>query len=701
MAAQEAKEKKSIFESPIFQSRIKSANVKIFPEGGLGYLVGPTLALLANSILAGYFNRYMSDILGMTTWGTFGKLFFMWLPVISVIFVVIGNILVGRLMDRCRTKAGKARPLMLLSIPLSVVALLFLFVFAPFDVASEGGQTMLMVMIAIGYNLWFAIAYPFFFTSHSALVNLSTRNSKDRSLLATISNATALAAMGLTSMILPFFLGMLFVNQVNPDLIPALNGYTYGATTDGVRKILVDGAVIALATLDAKTGAITQIANKATNVVYLDAEASFNHWKIFVIALMVITAVGIIIEFMFTRERVTEESFLGKEVETKKATPIGKQAKACFKDKFWWIMIAFFFLYQLGGMLKNVSQLYFCSALFPIDGVYSTANGGTVQGTLSIIGAIPTAVGMVIAWPLSNKIGKGKAILFGAILAVGGGALGFIDPSNFVLVVVSFVIKALGSTPAMYLSLALLADVLDHQEAQHGFRTDGFTMTIYGAIMAGMTGIATGVLNIVIDACGYAPEAVSNEALRSAMPWVFIGGETICYGLIVLIFIFMGVEKFSKFDHKAITQDQKKLAEEEGKEYIDPAEKLKMEEAEAEAASEEARKQELRHKCEKKGLNFEDEEAKYQAAKKVKDDAAAAKKAAADAKKAAAEKAKQDKYDALSDAEKAAIQKKAEEKAKKQAAYEAAVLVEFNKLRIQHGREALISDEVSEVNAEN
>lgn len=700
MAAQEAKEKKSIFESPIFQSRIKSANVKIFPEGGLGYLVGPTLALLANSILAGYFNRYMSDILGMTTWASW---FFNWLPVISVIFVVIGNIVIGRLMDRCRTKAGKARPLMLLGIPLAVIALLFLFVFAPFDIESAGGQTTLMVMIAIGYNLWFAVAYPFYFTSHSALVNLSTRNSKDRSLLATISNATALAAMGLTSMILPFFLGMLFVNQVNPDLIPALNGYTLGTITDGVQEILVGGAVVALGTLTAAgtPGVFTQIANKATNVVYLDAEASFNHWKIFVIALMIITAVGIIIEFMFTRERVTEESFLGKEVETKKATPIGKQAKACFKDKFWWIMIAFFFLYQLGGMLKNVSQLYFCSAMFPIDGVYSTANGGTFQGTLSIIGAIPTAVGMVIAWPLSNKIGKGKAILFGAILAVAGGALGFIDPTNFYLVVASFVIKALGSTPAMYLSLALLADVLDHQEAQHGFRTDGFTMTIYGAIMAGMTGIATGVLNIVISACGYDAANVSNEALRSAMPWVFIGGETICYALIVVIFIFMGVEKFSKFDHKAITQDQKKLADEEGREYIDPAEKLKIEEAEAEAASEEARKQELRHKCEKKGLNFEEEEAKYQAAKKAKDDAAAEKKAAADAKKAAAEKAKQEKYDALSDAEKAALQKKAHDKAKKQAAYEAAVLVEFNKLRVSHGREALISDEVSEVNAEN
>ena len=36
-------------------SLIKNNQVTLFPEGALGYLVGPTLALLANSILGTYF----------------------------------------------------------------------------------------------------------------------------------------------------------------------------------------------------------------------------------------------------------------------------------------------------------------------------------------------------------------------------------------------------------------------------------------------------------------------------------------------------------------------------------------------------------------------------------------------------------------------------------------------------------------------
>lgn len=647
--------KKSVFDNPLLSTKVKSANAKLFPEGVLGYFIGPTLALLANSVLSNYFNKYMTDVLNITAWAA---AFFNWLPVISVIFVILGNIIVGRLMDKSRTKAGKARPLLLISIPLAVLALIVLFVVSPYasDTENIDGQILLLSMIAIGYNLWFAIAYPFYYTPHAGLVNLSTRNSKDRSLLATISNATTLAAMGLTTMILPFFLNLLFVPLIGPD----------------GQQIEING------------------------VGQIDKIASFNHWKVFVVALMVITAVGVLIEYFFTRERVTEESFANGIVEQKKAEPISKQAKVCFKDKFWWIIIIFFFLYQLGGMLKNVSQLYFCTAQFKgiinettgLEG-YSTTIGGSFSGTLAIIGAIPTALGMVLAWPLSNKIGKGKAILFGAILSAIGGAIGFIAPDNFVVVCISFAVKALGSTPAMYLSLALLADVLDHQEAMHGFRTDGFTMTIYGAIMAGMTGIATGVLNITLSAAGYSSDVVSSPAIQTAMTWVFIGGETICYALIALIFIFMGVEKFTNLDKRAIVMDQKAKAEAEGVEYIDPAERLRMEEEQAEKDSEEARKAELRKYCEKKGLSYEEEEAKYEAQRAQKEAAAEARKAAAEAKKKAAEEAKAQQYAALSDAQKAEIEQKKQQKAEKLAQRDAATLVEFNKLR-QHNNKPVL-----------
>lgn len=632
----EKKAKKSFFDNPLLSTKVKSAKAKIFPEGALGYFVGPTLALLSNSILSGYLNKYMTDVLNMTVWA---KDFLTWLPIISVIFVVLGNIVVGRLMDHSKTRAGKARPILLLSAVLSVVALIVLFIATPFNTEESPTSIITLVVFAIGYNLWFAVAYPFYYTPHSSLVTLSTRNSTDRSLLATISNATALAAMGLTSMILPFFMGLLFVDNGNGGI---------------------------------------------------DPQKSYHNWQIFVIALMVITFIGTIVEYYFTRERITEESFSlqqGDGAEQKKAVPLSKQAKVCLKDKYWWIIICFFFLYQLGGMLKNCSQIYYCQSWFTIDGEYSATIGGTFQGTLSIIGAIPTAVGMLLVWPLANKIGKGKSILFGAFISVIGGAIGFIDPSNFALVTTSFVIKALGSTPAMYISLALMADMLDHEEAVYGIRTDGLTMTVYGAIMAGMTGIANGIINAVLVAAGYNSEKITQNLgnVQQATLWTFIGGETICYACIAILFFFMNVEKFSKIDHETIVADQKAAAEAKGITYVSAEETLKLQEEESKRMSRENDLNELKARCEKKGLNYENELAAYEAKEAEKAKSAAEKKAYADAKKAE-KKAKADakakaKLDAMTEEQR--HQAELAEKAKKDKALEREekIEAEFVKLR--------------------
>ena len=110
-----------IAEAPFFKTKIKSSSVKI-PEMAVGYLVAPFCAMLANSIFGSYLNRYYADVLGWTKFGAFATL----LPIVSVIFVVMGNLLVGQWIDNTRTTQGKARPYILLSIPLVVVAIILL-----------------------------------------------------------------------------------------------------------------------------------------------------------------------------------------------------------------------------------------------------------------------------------------------------------------------------------------------------------------------------------------------------------------------------------------------------------------------------------------------------------------------------------------------------------------------------------------------
>lgn len=633
--------KKSFFNNPLLSSKIKSRSVKLFPEVALGYLVGPMFALISNGIVNTYLFQYYDKVLGLKS---SALLFETLLPIISSIVIIIGNLLIGKLINRKPTAAGKARPLILLGLPILAIALLLLFI-VPMNYDAAGNpqapSMWSLLMIAIGYNLYYALAYPFYFTPHSALVNLSTRDGSARSLLATASNGAVLAAAGLSGMVGPILVDLI-------GLLPREAG-------------------------DGKDAVTAMEAN--------------SKWTILMIIMIVLLVIGCLFEYYFTRERITEESFaiqVNEDVKTakeEKKTSMLEQVKICVHDKYWWLIILFFFFYQFGGQLKNSDASWYAQAF--------SNNGSDISlaGYISIAGSIPTALGMVVIWPLANRFGKSNCIKVGAIFAFLMGVAGFVVllpniSSNVGLVstvsIVTFCLKALGTVPAMYISMALMSDVLDHQEALYGKRTDGFTMAVYGSIIVGLTGIANGIIVGLngINGFSYRDSVANNRVLNTAL---FSGAEGVCYLIIFFMFLFMNVEKFSKLDQKTILVNRKNAILAEGGVWIDPEEKNKQEEKASMEASEEARIAELKEKCAKKGLDFSAEESKYQAMKAKKD---AEKEAKANAKKMALEKKeaeKKAKFEALSDEEKAALQAKEEKKTEIQKQKETKIQLEFER----------------------
>lgn len=633
--------KKSFFNNPLLSSKIKSRSVKLFPEVALGYLVGPMFALISNGIVNTYLFQYYDKVLGLKS---SALLFETLLPIISSIVIIIGNLLIGKLINRKPTAAGKARPLILLGLPILAIALLLLFI-VPMNYDDAGNpqapSIWSLLMIAIGYNLYYALAYPFYFTPHSALVNLSTRDGSARSLLATASNGAVLAAAGLSGMVGPILVDLI-------GLLPREAG-------------------------DGKDAVTAMEAN--------------SKWTILMIIMIVLLVIGCLFEYYFTRERITEESFaiqVNEDVKTakeEKKTSMLEQVKICVHDKYWWLIILFFFFYQFGGQLKNSDASWYAQAF--------SNNGSDISlaGYISIAGSIPTALGMVVIWPLANRFGKSNCIKVGAIFAFLMGIAGFVVllpniSSNAGLVstvsIVTFCLKALGTVPAMYISMALMSDVLDHQEALYGKRTDGFTMAVYGSIIVGLTGIANGIIVGLngINGFSYRDSVANNRVLNTAL---FSGAEGVCYLIIFFMFLFMNVEKFSKLDQKTILVNRKNAILAEGGVWIDPEEKNKQEEKASMEASEEARIAELKEKCAKKGLDFVTEESKYQTMKAKKD---AEKEAKANAKKMALEKKeaeKKAKFEALSDEEKAALQAKEEKKIEIQKQKDAKIQLEFER----------------------
>jgi glycoside/pentoside/hexuronide:cation symporter, GPH family len=458
----------------ILQSFIKSDKVEM-KEKVLGYFVGPCGGFLFNAVLVAYLNIYYTDVLGLTD--VSGGMFLFAFPLISKVLDVIINFSFGVLIDKTRTKHGKARPYLILSGFLMAISGILAFA------VPEHNELVKLIWVVVSFNLCFAVSFSIFNLSHSLMVPLSTRNSAERGPLSVLNN---MASMGMQGIVV----GAIFPTFIMPMI--------------GVDK----GAWITTMTI------VSCIALPLT-----------------------------LLEYYFTKERVTEENMKMGIVEKK--VSVSMQLKEVVKDKIWWLVMAYYVFFFAGAQLRNASLLYYCNY------VVGTYNDGITPTLINIIGGIPMAIGMFIAWPLGKKIGKRNAIMIGFVFYALGSIITYAFASDITWVLVGQIIKNFGSIPAIYLLAALLADVLDHMEWKSGFRCDGITISVTSSIMTIMSGLALAVFNLLLSKSGYIQPYMDNgvllatqtESVNNVITFSFVGVEIITSIIIIIILVFLNVEK--------------------------------------------------------------------------------------------------------------------------------------------------------------
>ena len=127
------------------RTRIKSEKVQL-PEMLFGYILGPMVASISGSIFGSILQSYFTDVLRLDL------RFLSRLQLVSTVLIVAANLLVGQLIERTRTTAGKARPWLLLSVFTFSSASVLMFI-VPFQGIAR------MVWIAVAYNLYYS--FPF------------------------------------------------------------------------------------------------------------------------------------------------------------------------------------------------------------------------------------------------------------------------------------------------------------------------------------------------------------------------------------------------------------------------------------------------------------------------------------------------------------------------------------------------------------
>ena len=342
-----------------------------------------------------------------------------------------------------------------------------------------GSETVQVIWVMISYNLFYSFAYTIFNMSHNLMVPLSTRNITQRGSLSVFNQIATIMMSGI------------LVALVFPMVVMPLIGVNQGK------------------------------------------------W----IALMSALSILALLEYYFTKERVTlEERSAGIE----KTVPFAQQLKAIFTDRYMLLIYAYFLIYTAGTSIKNISLVYFCNY------VLGTYNDGITQTMLSVIGGIPMGIGIFAVWPLTKKFGKRNVTLAGFILYAIGGAICWAFPTNMVIMLVGQFIKNIGGLPCAYVFMALFADVLDHLEWKTGFRSDGVAMSVYNIIAVAMVGICTGVFNGLLGHAGYiAPEIVKSvtvaaeqtAAVKGVITFGFVGLEVFTGVILAVLLAFLNVEK--------------------------------------------------------------------------------------------------------------------------------------------------------------
>lgn len=544
-----------LFEKHSLDSRIKSANTQN-SERWLGHFFGPMGAFLLNATIISYVNVFYTDVLDLTNSFPWAAAFLTLFPIISKIIDAITNVVMGQIIERTRTRQGKARPWILLSAPLLTISCILLFL------VPQQHSIWQLVLVVLTYNIFFSFAYTIYYMSHTLMVPLSTTNVRHRDSLSLFSN------MG-TNMIPGIVVSLLFPAVLMPIL-----------------------------------------------------GADYHMWITAMSVIAVIALPLTILEYYFTKERVTEAA---QSVGESNTLSLRKQMKICFSTKYWILMVAFMMVFQIMSNMMNVALPYFC------NWVLGTYNDGVTQMILSAVGKAPLGFGVFLLWPLVKKFGKRKVMIVGFSLAAAAELICWIGCRNMSVMLLGSLFFAIGWLPS-YVYSALMADTLDYIECEKGVRVDGLTASLFTIATTVSVGISQGLFNFGLTTSGYeAPHLVSegvynvqNAGTQGFIAFAYIGVPMIGLLVLALIMIFLRVENELPKVHKTLTERRKAEAEARGEVYYSDEEKAVMEQEENDRIAEEKRIEELKAKCARNGQRFEEEEAKYQAklaAKKAKEEA--------------------------------------------------------------------------------
>lgn len=539
-----------LFDKPFMDSRAKTQTVST-KEWVLGHLIGPLgLIFVVNTIAAlveKFFTQQTGAMYGVGNIAMIQQMGGIYEIVMTVakILAMGTGLLNGWLIQHTESRQGKMRPWYLIFGFLSIIIGCLIFLFPGNSMGESYWYYFFFLLIC-----YHTVGSSYFYLFRDTICSLTSRDPKEKAKIQFIRKMSWTLLSGIV-------IGMVF----NMVLLP------------------------------------------------MWLEKDINGYPILMIIISILAIPLLLLEYFYTRERVTEDVAVEYEHLDETKIPLKAQLKALLSNKYYLILII---IATVSGIVDNYKggNVQYFYIKFLLDG----AENPLMYTIYQVVTGIPLGIGAFAIYPLAKKVGIKNLTVGGYALVLVGSIVGYLFPDQLVPVLVGGFIRNIGWLPNAYIFATLLCYAYDSVEYRSHMRLEGMMgVAIITAIQwliyapfAG--GFEAGILKLgFVDAQGIAPGA---DVIRF-MNVSFYLFDAVLAAVIVILLPFVDVEKHLPEINAELLERKKQAVLARGETWIEPAEQERLDAEEAERIHEENRIADLKAKCARKGLDFDTENAKY------------------------------------------------------------------------------------------
>ncbi|HOO42645.1 MAG TPA: MFS transporter [Bacteroidales bacterium] len=175
--------------------------------------------------------------------------------------------------------------------------------------------------------------------------------------------------------------------------------------------------------------------------------------------------------FKWTKERVKAAD------ESRDKASIGTDLKRLFSNGPWWILLASGVSALLFNSIRDGVALFYFSD-YVTSGFRTAAFGWTIGTIYLLVGQASNMLGVALAAPVANKIGKKKTYLGAMVLAAVLSCFFFMLKPDQILLIMAFQVVISASAGIIFpLLWSMYADIVDYQELKTGRRATGLILS--------------------------------------------------------------------------------------------------------------------------------------------------------------------------------------------------------------------------------